>query len=128
MIPVATRYLDAIAHLPEGGMLTFHHVPWAEYEQLLEDLGPGYRMRVTCDHGRLEIMSPLPIHERQKEFISRLMHVLTEELGLDLECPGSTTYKQEEAAGAGTGYLFLHPARRAGHRQKSFRPQRGSGS
>lgn len=97
MIPVATNYLDAIAHLPEGGTLTFQHVPWEEYEQLLEDLGPGYRVRVTYDHGRLEIMSPLPIHERQKEFISHLMRALTEELGLDLECLGSTTYKQEEA-------------------------------
>lgn len=42
-------------------------------------------------------MSPLPIHERQKEFVTRMMHVLTEELWLDLECLGSTTYKQEEA-------------------------------
>ena len=39
---------------------------------------------------------PLPIHERQKEFISRLMHVLTDELGLDLECLGSTIYKYED--------------------------------
>ncbi len=96
MIAVATDYREAIDHLPEGGTLIFHHVPWEEYEDLLEDLGAGYRARICYDHGRLEIMMPLPIHERQKEFISRLMHVLTDELGLELECLGSTTYKYED--------------------------------
>ncbi len=96
MIAVATNYREAIAHLPDGATLTFYHVPWEKYEDLLEDLGAGYRARISYDHGRLEIMMPLPIHERQKEFISRLMHVLTDELGLDLECLGSTTYKYED--------------------------------
>ncbi len=96
MIAVVTNYREAIDHLPDGGTLIFHHVPWEEYEDLLEDLGAGYRARISYDHGRSEIMMPLPIHERQKEFISRLMHVLTDELGLDLECLGSTTYKYED--------------------------------
>ncbi|MFN0122218.1 MAG: Uma2 family endonuclease [Blastocatellia bacterium] len=97
MISVTTNYLDAIAHLPVGGTLSFENVPWEEYEELLDNLGAGYRVRITYDHGRLEIMSPLPIHERQKECFSRMAHILTEELGLDLESLGSTTYKQEEA-------------------------------
>ncbi len=96
MIAAATNYREAITHLPEGGTLIFHHVPWEEYEDLLEDLGTGYRARICYDHGRLEIALPLPIHERQKEFISSLMQVLTDELGLDLECMGSTTYKYED--------------------------------
>jgi Uma2 family endonuclease len=95
MIAVATDYREAIAHLPAGGTLIFQHVPWEEYEDLLEDLGAGYRARICYDHGRLEIMMPLPIHERQKEFISHLLRALADELELDLEGLGSTTYKYE---------------------------------
>lgn len=119
MISAATDYLDAVAHLPAGGTLTFQHVPWDEYEQLLADLGAGYSVRVTYDHGRLEVMSPLPIHERQKEFIARMMHVLTEELGLDLESLGSTTYKQEDALHGlepDTCFYVQHAARVIGKR------------
>ncbi len=88
-------YLDAIAHLPEGGTLTFHRVSWEEYEELLEELGPRYRARISYDRRRLEINMPLPVHDRYKEFISRLMHVLTEELEMDMEGLGSTTFKYE---------------------------------
>ncbi len=97
-VAVETRakdYLVAIAHLPPGGMLTFQHVSWAEYEELLEDLGPGYPPRISYDHGRLEVMMPLPVHEYLKDFLLRLMHVLTEELGIDFVGLGSTTFKYE---------------------------------
>lgn len=96
MIAVATDYLDAIAHLPAGGTLIFQHVPWKEYEELLEDLSAGYRARIYYDHGRMEIMMPLPVHEKYKEFVVRLMQVLTDELVLDCESLGSTTFKYED--------------------------------
>lgn len=95
MIAVAADYLDAIAHLPAGGTLTFQRVPWEEYEELLADLGAGYQARISYDHGRLEATMPLPIHEYFKDFLSRLMHVLTEELGLDFVGLGSTTFRYE---------------------------------
>ena len=59
-MPVATDYLQAIAHLPDGAVLTFNGVAWQEYEQLLTDLGPGYSVRIFYDEGRMEIMAPLP--------------------------------------------------------------------
>ncbi len=63
MIAVATRnYLQAIKHLPSGATLTFHRVSWKEYEELLDDLGPGYAPRISYDRGRLEVEMPLPIH------------------------------------------------------------------
>lgn len=95
MIAVATNYLDAIAHLPAGGTLTFHHVPWEEYEELLADLGAGYKARISYDQGRLEVMMPLPIHEYFKDFLLRLMHVLTEEMDTDFVGLGSTTFRYE---------------------------------
>jgi Uma2 family endonuclease len=93
-----TDYLDAIAHLPEGGTLIFHHVPWAAYEALLNDLGDGYKARVSYDHGKLEVNMPTAVHERWKIFLSDLMRLLTDALGLDMEGLGSTTYRYEKWA------------------------------
>ena len=88
-------YLDAIAHLPEGGTLIFHHVPWPAYAALLNDLGDGYRARISYDHGRLEVNMPTPVHERWKTFLADLMRLLTDTLGLDMEGLGSTTFSYE---------------------------------
>ena len=90
-----TDYLDAIAHLPEGGTLLFHHVPWAAYEALLNDLGDGYKARISYDHGKLEVNMPTAIHERWKMFLADLMRLLTDALGLDMEGLGSTTFSYE---------------------------------
>jgi len=98
-VAVETRakdYLAAIAHLPPGGTLTFQHVSWAEYEELLEDLGPGYTPRISYDHGRLEITMPLPTHEYLKVCFSDLMRALTDELELDMNGLGSTTFRYED--------------------------------
>ena len=40
-------------------------------------------------------MSPLPIHEKYKEFLLRLMDRLSTLMGFDLESLGSTTFNQE---------------------------------
>lgn len=90
-----TNYLDAIAHLPPGGTLVFRRVSWAEYEKLLEDMGPGYVPRISYDHGRLEIAMPLPIHGYLGVCLSQLLYVLTDELELEMEGFGSTTFKYE---------------------------------
>ena len=88
-------YIDAIAHLPAGGTLTLTDVYWEEYEQLLADLGDNYAVRISYDHGRLEIMSPSLKQENFAETISALGHILAEELDIVVESLGSTTYKQE---------------------------------
>ncbi|NOT59036.1 MAG: Uma2 family endonuclease [Acidobacteria bacterium] len=87
---------EAIAHLPEGATLILHHVPWAAYEALLNDLGAGYKARISYDHGKLEVNMPLPIHERWKLFLSDFMRLLTIDLGMMLESLGSTTYKYKD--------------------------------
>jgi Uma2 family endonuclease len=95
MITQTANYLEAIEHLPAGGTLILTAVSWKDYEQLLHDLGDGYAVRISYDQGRMEIMSPSHKHEHFKELISRLAHVIAEELNLALESLGSTTYKQE---------------------------------
>jgi Uma2 family endonuclease len=88
-------YVDAVHQLPAGGTLILTDVPWSEYEQLLDDLGDHYSARITYDHGRLEIMSPSNRHETFNRLFTRLGQILSEELDLDIEDLGSTTYKQE---------------------------------
>lgn len=60
MATTTLGYLDAIAHLPLGSLLTLHDVSWEEYEQLLEELGDCTGVRISYDRGRLAAMSPLP--------------------------------------------------------------------
>lgn len=86
---------ESIEHLPDGAMLVIPQSSWEEYERLLDDLVGWPGVRVTYDRGRLEIMSPSPEHEAYKEFILRVVHVATDELGVPLETRGSTTWKRE---------------------------------
>ena len=89
-------YLEAIEHLPEGAMLRLEHVTWNEYEQMLEELIEHPGMRVSYNEGRVEIMSPTYEHEMYKDFSTRLVHVLSEELSVPVEAAGATTYKREQ--------------------------------
>lgn len=99
---VATQQLRAKAFLPSiksmlpGGTLTYPEVGWEEYEGLLEDMGTGYSARVSYDCGKLEIHMPLPIHDYIKICLSRLLFVLADELGVDLNGLGSTTFKYKD--------------------------------
>jgi Uma2 family endonuclease len=100
-MPVATaNYLAAIAHLPAGDSLRRDDVPWEEYEQLLADLGEGYAVRIFYDQGRMEIMSPDSIREKHKSLIHRLVSALSDELDIDVESFGSTTFRKKKSKGA----------------------------
>lgn len=88
-------YLEAIEHLPAGATLRLPQIAWNEYEQLLTELADRPGLRVSYDHGRLEIMSPLPEHEEYKEFIHSLVRFLSYEMDIDLETRGSTTFKRK---------------------------------
>ena len=91
-------YLDAIEHLPDGATLVLHQVDWDEYEHLLEDLSDRPHLRVSYDCGKLEIMSPLPEHEKYARFIDSLVRVFSEELDLKLESYGGATWKRRKLA------------------------------
>lgn len=101
MTVVATDYLDAIEHLPTGAVLRFDHVQWEEYDQLLSELGEGYAVRIFYDDGRMEIMAPSSPHERAKNIIASLVLALRDELDIDVESLGSTTFRSQlKAKGA----------------------------
>ena len=91
-----TDYLDAIEHLPEGATLVIHQFTWDEYERLLEDLSERPNLRASYDRGKLEIMSPLPEHEKYARFIDDLVRALSDKLNLKLEKVGSATWKKRQ--------------------------------
>lgn len=95
--PIKARdFLPSIKALLPGGTLTYHDISWEEYEDLLEEMGAGYSPRIHFDHGKLEIHMPLPIHDFFKICLSRLLFALAEEMGIDLNGFGSTTFKYKE--------------------------------
>jgi Uma2 family endonuclease len=76
-----------------GQRIYLHDVSWAEFEQILLDLGEKRVTRIAYYAGELEIRMPLPEHERIKVLISNLLVVLLEELDLPWESLGSSTFK-----------------------------------
>src|SRR6187402_763072 len=75
--------------------MVLEDVSWDFYERLLKEIGDR-PIRVTYDQGRLEMMSPLPEHERVKQVIHDLLRMMTLELGLPMVCLGSTTFRRED--------------------------------
>jgi len=112
--------LKAIRHLPEGGTLTLQDVSREDYERLLADLGDSNRARVSYYHGRLEVMSPSPIHEMYKELISDAGRITGDLTGVDLEKLGSTTFTPgtfDEGAEPDTCFYVQNAARIIGKRK-----------
>ncbi|MEA5504320.1 Uma2 family endonuclease [Halotia wernerae UHCC 0503] len=81
--------------IPPGQRVLLHDVSWQEFELILGELGEHRSARVAYDNGILEIMTPLPEHEDDKEIISDLIKVLLEELDIEFRSLGSTTYKKQ---------------------------------
>ena len=71
-------------------------ISWQEFEAILNELGEHRSSRVAYRQGTLEIMVPLPEHERAKVIIGDLVKILLNELDLNWESFGSTTFKHEE--------------------------------
>lgn len=97
-VAAAPEFVGMIGYLPAGSTLRMDDISWDEYEELLADLGESSHVRVFYDQGRVEIMSPVSMHERPKNILNVLISVLRDELDIDIESLGSTTYKEEMKA------------------------------
>ncbi|VTU00608.1 Uncharacterized protein OS=Nostoc punctiforme (strain ATCC 29133 / PCC 73102) GN=Npun_F4828 PE=4 SV=1: Uma2 [Gemmataceae bacterium] len=78
-----------------GRAVRIANVPWDMYEGVLKAFGDRRGVRVTYDRGELEIMVPSQEHEKDGEFLARLIVIMTEEFGLPLQHGGSTTLKRK---------------------------------
>jgi Uma2 family endonuclease len=81
--------------VPPGQTVVLDNVTWAEFESILEDLGEKRSSRIAYDRGQLEIMTPLPEHEVNKEHLSDFVKILLEELDIEFCSLGSTTFKNQ---------------------------------
>ena len=82
-------------HVPPGQRVILENVTWKELETIIAELGEHRAARIAYDRGILEIISPLPEHEDNKEIISDLVKALLEELNIEFRCLGSTTFKNQ---------------------------------
>jgi Uma2 family endonuclease len=73
-----------------GKRVVIHDVDWESYQSFRELIG-NRPVRLTYDRGTLELMTPLPIHERYKSLFVRLIEILADELDLDYFNFGSMT-------------------------------------
>ena len=94
MVTLQLRQLS----VPPGHRVMFHNVNWQEFEAIIEELGDHRAARLAYSQGTLEIRMPLPKHEKAKVIIGDLVKILLEELEIDYESFGSTTFKREDMA------------------------------
>ena len=82
-------------HLNPGSKITIPNVTWLEFEKILEELGQKRTIRLAYSQQHLEIMSPLPEHERVKILIADLVKIILRVHKKPWEALGSTTFKNQ---------------------------------
>ena len=85
--------------LAPGSLLSVPNVSWDEFEAILEELGDRRVVQVTYFEQTLELMVPLPEHEKPKEIIGDIVKALLKASGRRYEPFGSTTFRQAGVAG-----------------------------
>ncbi len=86
--------------LSPGSHLLIPDVTWEQYEVLLNELGEERRTpRINYCNGTLELMSPLPAHERPHRIIAYIVTAILDAQGRNWEDFGSTTFKKPQQAG-----------------------------
>ncbi|KJH72064.1 Uma2 family endonuclease [Aliterella atlantica] len=81
-----------------GQRIQLQEVKWDEFEAILDELGNKRACRVAYSDGILEIRMPSPKHEKAKVLIGDMVKILLEELNVDNECFGSSTFKRQDMA------------------------------
>ena len=84
--------------LEPGQKITLQPVSWQKFEEMLAELGERRSSRIAYANGILEIMSPLPEHERSKVLLADLVKTLLKVQKRSYEPLGSTTFKRENMA------------------------------
>ncbi|MCX5984601.1 MAG: Uma2 family endonuclease [Nostocales cyanobacterium LacPavin_0920_SED1_MAG_38_18] len=78
-----------------GQQMLLKDISWTQLENILEEMGEKRAARISYSDGWLEIMVPLPEHEKDKEIFGELVRILLDKLEIDFEPFGSTTLKNE---------------------------------
>ena len=86
--------MSVVTHRPSADRVILRDVSWETYERLLEDLKSRSSPRLAYDQGVLEIMSPHLEHDRTNRILATIVEIVLEELEVDFEAVGSTTFKR----------------------------------
>ncbi|MCC5640145.1 Uma2 family endonuclease [Nostoc sp. CHAB 5844] len=78
-----------------GQQMLLQDISWQQLENILEEMGDKRAARISYSDGWLEIMVPLPEHEKDKEIFGELVRIILDKLQIDFEPFGSTTLKNE---------------------------------
>ncbi|MFB2936926.1 Uma2 family endonuclease [Aerosakkonemataceae cyanobacterium BLCC-F154] len=98
---IATPVVKPVSQmeLAPGSIATLKEVTWQEFAEILAELGERRNSRIAYSEGKLEIMVPLPEHERTKIVIADLVKAILRSQRRNWEPLGSSTFKREEVAG-----------------------------
>jgi Uma2 family endonuclease len=81
---------------PAEHRIILHNTSWETYERLMKERGESRVPRFAYDRGELEIMSPSAEHEKVNRRIAQLVLAVAEEVGIEAEDLGSTTFRRED--------------------------------
>lgn len=81
--------------MPPGQQLLLKELDWQKFETILSELGESRSSRLSYSNGMLEIMVPLPEHEKDKEIIGEMIKILLDARNINFEPLGSTTFKHK---------------------------------
>lgn len=83
-----------------GSHILIENVSWEQYESVLKEFGEKRcTPRINYSNEILELMSPLPIHERPHRIIGYIVTTILDTQDRDWEDFGSTTFKKFQKAG-----------------------------
>jgi Uma2 family endonuclease len=83
-------------NIPPGDRVLLTDISWQEYEQILEGIEEHRSAKLSYSNGILEIITPLFIHENATALIGDFVKILLDELKIDYESSGSTTFKNRQ--------------------------------
>src|SRR5207245_11177543 len=86
----------SVVNRPSTDRVILRNISWETYERLLKDLENSSSPRLAYVEGVLEIMSPHLEHEGANNALATIVEVTLEELDLDFENAGSTTFIRED--------------------------------
>jgi Uma2 family endonuclease len=93
MVNTAAQLSNQTPLLLSEKRVVFHNLTWHAYEQILNALPESRSTRLTYYCGTLEITMPLEDHEFSGRMIELFIHILVEELDMEIKIMGSTTLK-----------------------------------
>jgi Uma2 family endonuclease len=92
---MATATETPSTRLDRENRVVLRGVGWDGYQSILKVVG-DQPLRVTYDRGDVELMSPLPKHERKKSLLGQFVRILARAFGIPLMPMGSTTWSRED--------------------------------